>query len=62
MCACFLVQHVDFFTKFDAMSPVHMEVSLYLSLRIGGGDLEETLLVKSLQNTPHWEPSIWLIP
>ena len=65
VCACLLVQYVDFFSQFDAISPVHFEgEGLGLSLRTGGGDLITggDSAGEVFQNTPLWEPSIWLTP
>ena len=36
-CACLLVQYVDFFSQFDAISPVHLGVRV--GPLPGGGDL-----------------------
>ena len=56
------------FSQFDAISPVHLGVRVGCVWGSPWGQVvgtwlqEETLLEKSFQNTPLWEPSIWLTP
>ena len=56
------------FSQFDAISPVHLGVRVGCVWGSPWGQVvgtwlqEETLLEKSFQNTPLWEPWIWLTP